>query len=119
MVLGRFVTVSLLCAVLHNAIMIAGDALGLHYVASSLLSFAIVVATGYLLHSAWSFPAAQRATLTFARYAVSMSINLPLFVAGMFVVVNLAGFPVPIAAPLVTVLLLVFNFFATRWALRA
>lgn len=118
MVPGRFFVVGVLCAVLHNAIMIAGDALGLHYVASSLLSFAIVVATGYLLHSTWTFPAARRAMPTFARYTGSMSINLPLFVAGMFVFVDLAGLPVAIASPLVTVLLLVFNFFATRWALR-
>ena len=54
MVIGRFFMVGLTCALLHNAIMIAGDWLGLHYVASSFISFAIVVVVGYRLHSGLS-----------------------------------------------------------------
>jgi putative flippase GtrA len=118
MVIGRFFTVGLACALLHNAIMIAGDWLGLHYVASSLVSFSIVVAVGYWLHSGWTFPGATRGRTTFARYALTMAANLPLSIAGMFVLVDLAGLPVSIAAPLVTVLLAAFNFLGGRWALR-
>jgi putative flippase GtrA len=99
--------------------MIGGDWLGLHYLASSFLSFGIVCAFGYWLHSAWTFPGAQRGRTSFARYVLTMSANLPLSIAGMFVFVDLAGFPVAIAAPLVTVLLIAFNFLGTRWALRA
>jgi hypothetical protein len=40
MVTGRYLTVGLTCAVLHNAIVIAGDRVGLHYAVSSLISFA-------------------------------------------------------------------------------
>jgi putative flippase GtrA len=119
MVLRRFFTVGLACALLHNAIMIAGDWLGLHYVASSFLSFAVVVVFGYCLHSAWTFPEAQRGRTPFARYALTMSANLPLSIAGMFVFVDLASLPVSIASPLVTALLVAFNFLASRWALRA
>lgn len=118
MVVGRFLAVGLACAVLHNAIMIAGAWLGLHYVASSLVSFAIVVVFGYCLHTAWTYPDAQRGRMSLARYAVTMSANLPLFIAGMFVFVDLAGISVPIAAPVVTVLLIAFNFVGSRWALR-
>src|SRR4051794_33922186 len=78
MVVGRFFTVGLACALLHNAIMIAGDWAGLHYVASSLVSFAIVVAVGYWLHSGWPFPDAARGRTPFARYALTMAANLPL-----------------------------------------
>jgi putative flippase GtrA len=119
MLLPRFFTVGLACALLHNAIMIGGDWLGLHYVASSLLSFAIVSGFGYWLHSAWTFPGAQRGRTPFTRYALTMSVNLPLSIAGMFVFVDLAGLPVSVAAPLVTVLLAAFNFLGARWALRA
>ena len=119
MVVGRFFSVGLLCALLHNAIMIAGDWLGLHYVASSLISFAIVVLVGYLLHSAWTFPGTQRGAMSFARYTLTMAMNLPLSLAGMFVLVDLAGLGVPIAAPAVTVMLALFNFLGGRWALRA
>jgi putative flippase GtrA len=118
-VVGRFFTVGLACALLHNAIMIGGDWLGLHYVASSFVSFAIVVIVGYLLHSGWTFPGAARGTGSFTRYALTMAANLPLSILGMFVFVDLAGLPVAIAAPLVTVLLAAFNFIAGRWALAA
>ena len=119
MVLGRFFTVGLVCALLHNAIMVAGDYAGLHYVASSFVSFAIVVAVGYWLHSGWTFPGAARGRTPFARYALTMAANLPLSIAGMFVLVDLAGLPVPLAAPAVTVLLAAFNFIGGRWALKA
>src|SRR6266850_6621793 len=118
MVVGRFFTVGLACALLHNAIMIGGDWAGLHYVASSLISFALVVLVGYWLHSGWTFPGAERGGVTFARYTLTMALNLPLSIAGMFVFVDLVGVGVPIAAPTVTVLLAVFNFAAGRWALR-
>jgi putative flippase GtrA len=118
MVVGRFFTVGLACALLHNAIMIGGDWAGLHYVASSFVSFALVVAVGYRLHSGWTFPAAARGATPFARYALTMAANLPLSLAGMFVLVDIAGLAVGIAAPAVTVLLAAFNFIAGRWALR-
>jgi putative flippase GtrA len=116
---GRFIAVSAACALLHNAIVIAADRLGLHYAAASLLSFVIVVLFGYWLHCVWTFPAAERGAMTLARYALSMTANLPLFVGGMFLAVDLAGLAVALAAPLVTVLLWAVNFMATRWALRA
>ena len=119
MVVSRFFSVGLLCALLHNAIMIGGDWLGLHYVASSFVSFAIVVLVGYLLHSFWTFPGAQRGVMSFARYTLTMALNLPLSIAGMFLLVDLAGLGVPIAAPAVTVMLAAFNFVGGRWALRA
>jgi putative flippase GtrA len=115
----RFFTIGLACALLHNAIMIGGDWLGLHYVASSFLSFATVNAFGYWLHSAWTFPGAQRGRTPFARYVLMMSANLPLSIFGMFVLVDVAGFPVIVASPLVTVLLAAYNFVGVRWALRA
>ena len=119
MVVGRFFSVGLLCALLHNAIMIGGDRLGLHYVASSFVSFAIVVLVGYGLHSSWTFPGAQPGAMSFVRYTLTMALNLPLSLAGMFVLVDLAGLGVPIAAPAVTVMLAAFNFVGGRWALRA
>jgi putative flippase GtrA len=119
MVLARFFTVGLTCALLHNAIMIGGDWLGLHYVASSFISFAIVVCVGYWLHSGWTFRASVRSGPSFARYALVAAANLPGALAGMFVFVDLVGFSVPIASPLVTVLLFGMNFVGNRWALRA
>ena len=119
MVAARFLTVGLTCAVLHNVILIVGHALSLHYIVASIVSFAIVVVVGYALHSAWTFPGAERGRRSFGRYALSMSANFPLFVAGMFVLVDLGGLAVPMAAPAMTIAMFALNFFATRLALRA
>ncbi|HJT60539.1 MAG TPA: GtrA family protein [Burkholderiales bacterium] len=119
MVLGRYFTVGVTCALLHNAIMIGGDWLGLHYVASCFLSFAIVVVVGYRLHSGWTFRAAERSAPSFARYLLVASANLPMALAGFFLLVDLFGLPVPIASPLLTLALLAVNFVGNRWALRA
>ena len=118
LVLSRFLLVGLTCAVLHNAIMIVGDRVGLHYAISSVLSFCIVVTLGYRWHSGWTFEQAEQSRSSFARYAFTASANLPLSIAGMFVFVDLGGMSVPLASPLVTVLLFAFNFAASRWALR-
>lgn len=115
---ARFLFVGLACALLHNAVMIGGDRIGLHYAASSVVSYVVVVIFGYLLHSGWTFSGAQRGVGSFARYAIMASANLPLSIVGMFICVDLAGLPVPIASPLVTVLLAVFNYLSSRWALR-
>ncbi|HZS65761.1 MAG TPA: GtrA family protein [Burkholderiales bacterium] len=119
MVIGRFFSVGLVCALLHNAIMIGGDWFGLHYAVSSLISFAIVVLVGYGLHSSWTFPGARRGATSFTLYTVTMALNLPLSLAGMFMFVDLAGLGVPLAAPAVTAMLAAFNFVGGRWALRA
>lgn len=119
MLVGRFYSVGLACALLHNAIMITGDWLGAHYAVSSVASYVIVVLFGYWLHTAWTWPGTPRARTSLARYALTTSANLPLFVAGMYFFVDLAGMPVAIASPLVTVILMAFNFLAVRWALRA
>lgn len=119
MVLGRFYTVGLGCALLHNAIMIGGDWLGAHYVVSSIVSFVVVTSLGYWLHSLWTFPGVTRGGVPFARYVLTIAANLPLSIAGMFVFVDLARLSVALAAPVVTVLLAAYNFIAARWALRA
>jgi putative flippase GtrA len=119
MVVRRFLIVGLACALLHNAVMIGGDWFGWHYVVSSIVSFAIVVVVGYLLHSGWTYAGAERGGTSFARYALVASGNLPLSIAAMFLLVDVLGLAVPLAAPLATVLLVLFNFAGNRWALRA
>jgi putative flippase GtrA len=117
MIAGRALVVGLACAVLHNAIMIAGDWGGLHYALSLVISFVIVVVVGYLLHSGWTF-AAERSRASFGRYVLIALGNYPVTLAFMFVFVDLVGLSVPLASPLVTLLMFVANFAGNRWALR-
>lgn len=119
MVAARALLVGLTCAVLHNAIMIAGDWAGLHYAASLAVSFVVLVVLGYCLHSAWTFEGAVRSGSSFGRYVLVALGNYPLSLAGMFVFVDLVSLPVAIASPIVTVLMFAANLLGNRWALRA
>ena len=119
MVAGRALVVGGALALLYNALMIAGDWIGLHYAVSSAPTFVIMVLVGYWAHSAWTFKGAERSGASFGRYVLVALANLPLSLAGLFVFVDLIGLPVPIASPIVTVLMFVANLLGNRWALRA
>lgn len=119
MIAARALTVGLICALLHNAIVILGDFGGLHYVVSLTISFAIVVVVGYWLHSGWTFRESKRGGSSFVRYVLVASANYPASLVGMFLFVDVLFFPVPLASPLVTVFLFAMNFLGNRWALRA
>jgi putative flippase GtrA len=112
----RFATVGLTCAATHNIILLAGDALGLHYAVSLVVSYAVVVLLGYGLHSRFTFRQAADAA-SFWRYALGMAANYPLTLLLLFLMCDVAGWPVAIAAPLATVLLFAANFLASRWAI--
>ena len=118
MIAGRALVVGLVCAITHNVIMIALDRVGLHYALSLVVSFVVVVVLGYRLHSGWTFRGTARTPATFGRYALVAGANYPASLAGMFVFVDLVGLSVPIASPIVTVLLFALNFVGNRWALR-
>jgi putative flippase GtrA len=77
------------------------------------------VVLGYWAHSKWTFKGAERSGAAFGRYVLVALANLPLSLAGLFVFVDLIGLPVPIASPIVTVLMFVANLLGNRWALRA
>jgi putative flippase GtrA len=114
----RYLVVGATCAGLHNVIMITGDFLGLHYVASTLVSFVIVSLCGYRLHSTFTFDRALSMSSLW-RYALAMAVNLPGSIALMFVFCDLAGLPVAAAAPATTVILFLWNFAMSHWAIVA
>jgi putative flippase GtrA len=53
------------------------------------------------------------------RYALAMAVNLPGSIALMFVFCDLAGLPVAAAAPATTVILFLWNFAMSHWAIVA
>ena len=113
----RYAVVGLTCALLHNAIMIGCDWIGIHYVVSSLISYGVVVVVGFALHSYFTFEQTP-SVKSFLRYAVSMAANYPASVALMFVFCDAARLPVSVAAPFATVILFAWNFLSSRWAIK-
>lgn len=115
-VAARYLIVGGVCAVAHNAIVLGADRLGFHYVAGCLLSYVLVVLLGFALHVRYTF-AVLPTLAAFWRYSVSMAANYPLTLALLFLMCDVAGWPVAIAAPVATVMLIAWNFVASRWAL--
>lgn len=104
------------CLVLHNAIMIGGDAIGWPYLASILLSFCVVAATGYVLHSLLTFREPIE-TRRFLRYAAAMSANIPLAFIALWIWHDFAGLAMIWASPIATLCMIAVNFVLSRWAI--
>ena len=111
----RYVLVGALCAGLYNLIMIAGDRLGVHFVVSSLFAFVVNVLIGYVLHCRFTF-SEPMSLGGLARYAAAMLLNLPLSIAGVWLLHGVLRSPMWIASPLVTAFLFAWNYVATHWA---
>lgn len=108
-------SVAVICVLLHNAVIILADSLGLPLWLAVLISFVVVSATGYLLHAHFTFRQSL-ALGRYLRYALAMSANVPFaFVSTWFLHEEL-GIEIAIAAPLASLCMLIFNFVLSRWA---
>jgi putative flippase GtrA len=112
----RYLLVGITCAILHNVILITGDFVGLHYAASCVISFVVVVLWGYGLHSTFTF-GRELSAGSLLRYALGMATNLPVSIALMFLLCDVAGLVVVVAAPVATAILFLWNFATSHWAI--
>ncbi|PWB92644.1 hypothetical protein C5689_17135 [Methylosinus sporium] len=112
----RFILVGGLCALLNNVSVIGFGFVGVHYISATLLAFGPILVIGYVLHSSITFDAAA-SWPSFARYALTMLANCPLWFASLYILGDLADLPMAIAAPLATILITLWNYNCTRWAL--
>lgn len=112
----RYLTVGALCAVTHNVIMIGGDFAGLHYVLATIVSFVVLTPMGYLLHSRFTFH--KPASLPgFLRFTAGIAAAYPLSLGLMVLFCSVLDWPVLVAAPLTTVLLIAYNYISAHWAI--
>lgn len=118
MSLVRYLIVSGLCALLNNASVIVLVDRGLGSVTATLIAFGPVLLIGYALHALFTF-GAHPTRVSFSRFALSMAMNFPLWIAGLYLFSDVLRFPITIAAPATTVLIFVWNFASTRWAFLA
>lgn len=111
----RYIVVGAFCAGIYNVMMIAGDWLGITYVATTLVAFVVLVLLGYVLHCLYTF-SEKLSAIGLARYTGAMLLTLPLSLGGMWLLHGVAHLPMWLASPLLTVSLFCWNFVATRWA---
>lgn len=112
---GRYAQVGLLCALLNNAVVIAMDRLGYHYVIAVCAAFVLSTAAGYLLHALYTFqvPASGTSGL---RFVMGNLTAFPLAMATMFLLCSGLGLTASIAMPIATLLLFGWNFLVAHLA---
>ena len=114
----RYLVVGGALALLSNAILIAFDHFGIHYVISCVVAFVITLILAYGLHTHWTF-GAERSLSGLLRYGGAMALNLPLSVALLFVLVSISGLTMAVAAPAATVILTAFNYLVAATLIRS
>ena len=115
-VISRYALTAAACMVMHNVIMIGGDAVGLVMPVCVLLSFCVCVLLGFALHSRYTF-AVRGDGPALLRYTIAMAANVPLTILLLWFFFTLLRLPMALASPGATLVLLVVNFFASRWAI--
>lgn len=113
-----YAVIAVLCAALHFSVMMAGEALGVHFAISVTVSFATCVVTGYLLHCRFTFRVIPQLP-EFVRYTAAMILNYPLTLWIVWLLHEALGLSMLIAAPASTVLLTAYNFLSARWAVSS
>ena len=111
----RYTVVGAICAAIYNGMMIAGDALGVHYAVSTGVAFVIIVITGYALHCLYTF-SEKLSMRGFARYTAAMLLTLPFSLGGMFLLRDVTHLPMWFASPFLTGVMFCWNFVAAHWA---
>jgi len=111
------------CLALHNAVLIGTDwAMKGRFSALAItalgfaVSFVVVSALGYLLHSWLTFREAL-SLARYGRYALAMSTNTPLAMGVTWGLRGPMSLPMDYAAPLASCLMVGANFLLSRWAI--
>ena len=113
---ARYILVGAACAVLYNAVMILGERAGLGYVSSSIISLFVVIPTGYLLHAGFTF-GSGRSWSAFFKFACSILAAFPISLLTVALLSSGAGLSMVIAAPIATLVMFVWNYATTHWAI--
>ncbi len=113
--ISRYTLVGLVCVGLNNIILIAGDQMGFHYAVLTLVCFILVGAIGYAAHASFTFEASWSVG-GYTRYLMAQGMGLAITLLLLFLMVEKAGWPMWVCAPVVTILMFFYHFVSTRWA---
>ena len=113
----RYLLVSLICFACSNALLIGFDALGVPYWATLLLNALILIPLGFLLQALVTFavPLTWRA---FGRYGLVFLPNTPIALLLLWMIRDRLDQPMTVAAPVVTVAMILWNYCGSIWALH-
>lgn len=109
----RYLASGGVCALANNILLIAGARAGVGIFELTLLSFVVIGTLGYITHVHFTFGQAP-SRRSYVRFMAGIALGIPaayLIVALLYEVLHM---PMPIAAPLATVLMLVYNYLSAR-----
>jgi putative flippase GtrA len=112
----RYSAVGAVCACASNLIIIGGDLTGINDQVALVLAVATVTPLGYILQS-WFTYGSPLSMQHFMRFLCGVGVGTLWFVLLMTLFQRIIGMPVWIASPLTTLLVFVWNFAASRWAI--
>jgi putative flippase GtrA len=113
---ARYIGVAGCCAVINNGLLIALDATGLQAIGCVAVSVTVMIPLAYALHTRWTFnTVAEKAG--FARYAAISLLNLPASMVLILLLRDMAGLPMIVVAPTVTIVLSCLNFLTAHWSI--
>ena len=112
----RYAIGGVLCALIHNIIMISLDRAGFDYKISLLISFVVTAPLGYVFHSAITFQKAAN-WQRLQRYLVGVTSGFFVSALFMFLFCTVLRLPVPMATPIATALLFFYNYVLARWSI--
>lgn len=113
----RYLVIGGSCALLNNALLIGGDALGLHYAVTIVAAFILVLPISYIFHARWTFFAPISLPALW-RYVLGSLSGLGLASFTIWLLNVMLGIPMWLAAPLATAKMVIYNFLMTRWSVR-
>jgi putative flippase GtrA len=113
-----YVTVSVVCVLFNNVLLIWLDRLSVYYAVSVIISAAVMIPLSFVLHSRFTF-AVEPSALSFWRYASVQIVNTPAAWLLLLIIHDKGGVPMIYAAPIVTFILFVWNFAGSGWAMLA
>lgn len=113
----RYLLVSLICFACSNALLIGFDALGAPYWATLILNALVLIPLGFFLQAliTFSVPLTWRA---FCRYGLVFLPNTPVAFLLLWLLRDRLNLAMTIAAPAVTIGMVLWNYVGSIWALH-
>jgi len=112
----RYFVVGGICAVLNSVILIGGDALGIHYIVSNTAAFAVVSTLAFVLHARRTFAVAMNWS-RYWRFMVGLVSAFVISTALYALIYDALNVPMIIASPLITGIIMAYNYLAARFAM--
>lgn len=112
----KYTLVALFCAAIHNIILVLTDWLGFNIFWCQMTSALTLLPIGFLLQTKFIF-GVERSWRGFLRYSVQVT-NFPLALFVLWLTRDRLAVPMWIAAPISTVVLYLWNYATSHWALH-